>query len=488
MALIENVRQSDVYDELNQPSSSLLLAVSGGPDSTALLHLFARLRQRGDLNPNLFVGHVQHDMREEGPEEDRRFTRELAEKLNLPFRFRHVAVRDEVERNSVSPEEAARKKRYDALEDMCGETGSDVILTAHHRNDQIVTILLRLLNGTGIRGLRGIREQRLLRDGSLEGDKDAGNELQLMRPLLSVSRNAIIDYLNHHDLPWRTDPSNRQLHLRRNFVREVLVPHVRKRLGSSFPDLLLRIRDRAKQVDRQLRNRWSSINLDYEHHDGRVMIRRNQVEDLSPMLYTCFLRRVKQLLSLEDTGFRYHDLRRLKSLLKTGRTGREESLSGGVLVRLEHGWMMAERTGSGKEMSETVPGRAALSMPGRASWGRNEISARPAMTKKSEAVERMQTDPWSEVVDVSRIEGRLSVTCRRRGDRMRPLGLPGNKKVKDMMIDQKIPSSRRERWPVVRDRRKIVWIPGLRLSHHVRITNDTRSKHVFELRCRRSGE
>ncbi len=481
--MISNVRRTEIYRELKQIDEPVVFAVSGGPDSLAMLHLFDRLQNNGKLNCEICVGHVQHDLREEGPDEDRRFVRTFARRRDLSFQSRRITVREDLKNSSVSPEEIARRKRYEALRDICGDVGSSTLVTAHHRDDQVQTILLRILNGTGIQGLCGIRARRTMShpDGNEEPDRAEEHTVTLLRPLLPVSKQSIYDYLQKHNISWRVDPSNRELHLQRNYVRLKIVPYIRKLLDRDFPDLLLRIRNRACQIDEKLRSRWSENRLSYQVSDGRLVINRQDVVDLSTLLHPYFLRWVKRRLSLENT-IRYHDFRRLRSLVKKEKTGQEETLSGGLLLRLEHNVLVAESEHTPIGIREDVQPEV-VTIPGRTEWAAWKIGVTPVHGRINPLIERYRDTEWEEVVDVSRIRGSVRVTSRRPGDSLKPVGFNGHKKLKNMMVDRKIPRSERDRWPVLRDQAGIVWVPGIRLADRVRLRTCTRAKNMFLLSC-----
>lgn len=486
--MIQIVRSSTVFRQLRYRTGPVVLAVSGGIDSSSMLHLFKEFQCTNEVLFEPVVAHVQHDLREEGPEKDREFVQTMAEEYGMTFKCRKVQVRETVEQEAESAEAVARRKRYNALRKICQSVGANAVLTAHHRADQIQTILMRLWRGTGIQGLCGIRAVRPVEEPAVEQNRtsaadgtglhDETGRVQVLRPMLDVPKEEIIEYVEERDLSWRADPSNSNLKHRRNLVRERLVPRVRQVLKTSYPDLLLRIRERATSIDQSLRDTWSGKQIGMHRLEHDVMIPRSAVQNCERMLYPYLLRRIKRSLSLPET-VQYHDFLRLQELIENGTTGRQEVLSGGVVLRLEHRYVVARR--SSEEGKGSTAGAVPLNRPGTAEWMWYSFITRPV--GEGGLKPRYRSDSWKEVIDVSRAIGPFRITQRQPGDRIRPLGMSGHKKVKDIMIDQKIPASLRDRWPVIRDAKGIVWLPGLRLANRVRITDRSRSGQTFELSC-----
>ena len=190
--------------------SSVLCAVSGGPDSVALAHVM-----RG-LPYTIVLGHVDHQMRVHSAS-DALFVQALAKKWDLPFKRARVAVPSYAAAHKISPEEAARDLRYKSLLKMAKKAGCSVIVTAHTADDQAETVLMNFMRGAGPAGLAGIPPARPLANG-----------IQVVRPWLAVSRSDILAYLRSHRLRYREDPSNRSLRFTRNRIRKRVLPYLEK--------------------------------------------------------------------------------------------------------------------------------------------------------------------------------------------------------------------------------------------------------------------
>jgi tRNA(Ile)-lysidine synthase len=206
----------------------LLLAVSGGLDSACLLHSFAQKRSEGPASEALvlFAAHVHHGVRGEAADADAALVEAECARLGVPFRCLRIDCSDA---NGKGFEATARQERYRALLALKEELGCDALATAHHQDDQVETLALRLLRGTGLKGLRGILERR--EDG-------------VWRPFLSTTRAELAAYAQEHQVPYREDASNEDCHYRRNLARKRLLPA----LGQDSVRQMARIATLAERI------------------------------------------------------------------------------------------------------------------------------------------------------------------------------------------------------------------------------------------------
>lgn len=449
------------------------MAVSGGSDSVAGLLLLEKEIRKGQYSFSLHVGHVQHDLRDQGPQQDRFFVRKLCRELDVPFHSREVAVSDRLRKNSHSPEEVARTLRYRALGEIAEEQNISAVLTAHHKDDQIETLLMRLKRGTGVFGLTGIparREMNLPRRNS---------SVTVLRPFLNLRSEQLKQYLMSKDQTWREDPSNRNLKRTRNWIRHCLIPFLETKGGTNWQDQLLSIQKKARKIRRRTRRKWkqkrnhifrTSPKSLPEHH---LFLNRSETVELSPIFYWHLLRAIDRHLNGSSKYVSETDLNRLSSCLKRNQTGTSISLSGGLKLTLEHRGIHIRPEDS---HHESIPSSSILLPGGTQSWGHLNVTSHFIASDQIEAlVDDLRNDRWDEIVDEDSITSPLSIGPRTAGETIQPLGMDGRKKIKSIMIDQKIPRSQRSRWPIIRDRKGAIWIPGLKMADRVKISGETRS-------------
>jgi len=214
-------------ERLVYPGEKVYVACSGGPDSVALIHLFKNLPKKWKLK--LGVLHVNHGLRGKSSDADEKFVSCLAEKLEIPFLRSYNDVKKIAEKKQYSTEEAAREGRYEALSKMLLRTKHPKIAVAHNLNDQAETLLMRMIQGTGSRGLLGIRKQRKV------------GKVIYVRPLLSFSKEEILNYLDENKLKFRKDKSNLSKKIVRNKIRLELLPYLEKEYNPRVVQALARI-------------------------------------------------------------------------------------------------------------------------------------------------------------------------------------------------------------------------------------------------------
>jgi len=208
------------------PGSRLLVAVSGGADSVALLHALRSQPYR------LFVGHVDHQLRKNS-HRDARFVQALADQWDIPCRIVKVDVKARKKQHDETWEEAARYLRYNALQHLAQRWKCQAVVTAHTADDQIETILMNVFRGAGPAGLSGMPENRPLH---------ARSAIRLWRPLLQTRRTELRNYLSQHKLKWKEDASNKNQHFTRNYLRLSVLPLLERR----FPGIGARLLKMAK--------------------------------------------------------------------------------------------------------------------------------------------------------------------------------------------------------------------------------------------------
>ncbi len=214
----------------------ILLAVSGGADSIALLHTMQTLKAEGLFEGDFVCAHINHQLRGAEADEDEEFVIEETRRLNIPIETRRIETSSFARENKLSIETAARQLRLKSLIDIAKANNCNCIATGHQKNDNAETILQRLARGTGFRGLGGIWPRRLFAEN-----------ICFVRPLLCVSRDEILQYLNKRNLKWRVDHTNYQCTYRRNFIRHRLMPVLQQECKDSIIEQLFRLSQSARR-------------------------------------------------------------------------------------------------------------------------------------------------------------------------------------------------------------------------------------------------
>jgi tRNA(Ile)-lysidine synthase len=410
------------------------VAVSGGPDSVALLSALVELSPRQRLQ--LTVLHVNHALRPEA-EQEQQFVESLCQRWCLPCLVDKLHPRWK----ESGIEAWARKERYRFFQQTKEQHGLDAVALAHTRDDQAETVLFRLLRGTGRRGLAGIPPQR---DG------------WLIRPLLECSRQEVMAYLTAKRLLYVTDSSNTDLRYTRNKIRHVLLPLLEREFSPKIRPHLAQLAESLRQEEAWLDAQAQAA---YERvQDGSLHIvldrLRKEPVALHARLFRLWLAQAGQA---KEMGFRH--LQQIAAL-STGRISGEVAVPGGWLVRRE-GNMLS--LASHQTASICTSYQYAL-MPGdslvipEAGW---EVSMSLPYRWGSSLTEARQPDLWQAVFDADVLTTPLIVRNVQPGDRVHPFGMEGHKKIHDIFIDKKIARKRRRCWPLVESHLEVMWIPGL---------------------------
>jgi tRNA(Ile)-lysidine synthase len=420
---------------------TVLVAVSGGADSVALLHILTQLA--AELRLRLHVMHVDHGLRPDAAG-DAEFVRGLAARLALPVDVARVTVARE-----ASLEAAARAARYAALETHADRVGAQRIALGHTADDQAETVLMRMLGGAGVRGLAGIPAVRG----------------RIIRPLLEASRADVLAALQAAGLPWREDPSNRDPKFLRNRIRHDVLPL----LGASYsPDVVTTLnrvsrlcRETVDAIERVARRELDRLG---SPSDGAIVLPHAALAELPRQLAAEVLRQAAARLG-GHAPLRAWAHRGLARVLAAPPPRRPFRL-GGVTVEVSSGQLRlgraAPRALPSREL--TVPGTVALPEIGHV------LEAR-VTTATGYTVPRA---PYRVAFDAALVPSRLTVRARRRGDRLAPFA-GEERRLKTLLIDAKIPRWDRGRVPIVEADGRILWVAGVRRGREAPIVPATRN-------------
>jgi len=291
---------------------TLVVGVSGGPDSICLLHLLAQCR--GQLGISLHVAHLNHLLRGAESDGDADYVTKVANDLDLEITVERGDVRSYRARHHLSLEDAARRLRYQLFADVADRLGTDLVAVGHTADDQVETILMRLVRGTGARGLQGMQPVTVWPFLGRRG-------LTVIRPLLIVKRKETEEYCLRHGLEPRIDSSNLLLHQLRNRVRHELLPLLR-RYNPRIDEALLRtayaLSGELSFVEEHISRAWSESVIERE---GGFLVDKKRFAELHPALQRHLLREVagRLLGSLEDVEWKHIERMRTSFGLRTGK-------------------------------------------------------------------------------------------------------------------------------------------------------------------------
>ena len=450
---------------LLRPADKILLAVSGGADSTVLLHLMCALKAMGVVKTELICAHLNHQLRGSEADEDEDFVIRQAGGLNVPVITRRFDVRSFADKNKLSIETAARELRIKNLMDIAKANGCDLIATGNQKNDNAETILQRLSRGTGFRGLGGIWPRRTFNGG-----------IEFIRPLLCVTRAEIVDYLSQKSIKWRTDRTNIECSYRRNYIRHRLLPALQKQCSDSAVEELSELTCATRKFYSLVYNcadeTWPKL---ANCSDEKVMLDLRMLSTEPPAVKVELIRRSLAAVGCGERDLAQKHYERILQLAERNVSNNGLDLPGGFAAWREYNNLTFARVERISGPERQIGESAKVEVPGRTRFGDYLIKAtvlepngcdiEKFKEQKSESVE------W---FDLDRIKPPLVARFRKDGDKFWPLGLASQKKVGKFLTAAKVPQDVRRKVLVVTDSEKIIWLWPIRISEQARITPNIR--------------
>jgi tRNA(Ile)-lysidine synthase len=457
--LTVGVRRAIRRRGLLQPEDRVIAAVSGGADSLALAHLLAEIQPERGWQ---FVGlvHVNHGLRPGEADEDEAFCRGLAERLRLPLHRVYVDVRQRAAERRQSLEAAARDVRYAAFEEAAAALSATHVATGHTLDDQAETVLLRLLRGAATRGVGAIRARR----GAV------------IRPLLDVPHADLCAYLTARGESWRTDSSNADLRIPRNRLRHTVMPLIRDawpggtRALARFADLSL---DDEMCLQGMAAEVFSALAI---LRGGGVQLDVRGVGELPAALARRVVRQ-----AIESAGGRpsFADVEAVRRLARSGK--REGHLDLAHVAVERDATVIRVAAPAGVRGAASRPFYWPMPVPGATDIPETGVSILASL--KKEAAARQLLSDQTAVLQARAVRLPLAVRSRRPGDRIRPLGAPGARKLQDLLVDRKVPRRERDRVPIVIDAEgRILWVAGIAIAHDCRVTAPQSGVVILELK------
>ncbi|MFH1038562.1 MAG: tRNA lysidine(34) synthetase TilS [PVC group bacterium] len=444
---------------------SILVAVSGGADSVALLHLLRRLSPLLDLD--LRVVHLDHGLRGEAAKDDARWVRELAGRLNISCIAERRDVPAAIRKTGRSPEDAARMVRYEFFREVSERTGIAAVALGHHADDQAETLLLRLLRGGGPGSLGGMRPAR--KEGNLS----------FIRPLLSIRRGELRDYLEGIGEPFREDASNRDHRYLRNRIRHRLLPLLEADYSPRIREILVHLAEMEGERDDFLRDRLRPLFASVDPGTGPA-IDCALFQGLTRFEQGEMLREFLRKAGVENAHRRH--VKNLERIIG-GQSGRRLNVGGPGVVLKEHDRLIVvprAAPGSLHPWRLAIPGEAVIGEIGARLIARQYPRPAPLVLKQEVGLKKFwESYPRGrilrEYLDRERVVPPLTVRSRLPGDRYSPLGMKGSRKIKEIMINARVPLSRRDLIPVIEDGEKIIWLAGYRPEEGCRVRDETKT-------------
>lgn len=445
------------------PQQTVLVAVSGGPDSVALLHVLEGLRHRWKLK--LVVCHLNHQLRGKDSAADAAFVRSLGARLGLSVYGKTCNVRALASRRGLGLEEAGREARYRFLRAAQKKYRADRIALGHSRDDQVETILHHLLRGSGLRGLEGMTPIR---------------DEVFIRPLLDVNRADILDFLSAGGHNYRMDSSNQDRRFLRNRIRLDLLPLLERDYNPQVREALLKL-SKLAQVDNALLDAQAGQSLrDITiASPGRCQWEARALVALPDALRGRVVLKSLESMALAEGGFSSSHVDRVLGLAAEGKSGRVVELPAGVRAWRQFDHIVLSTV----PPSAAVPFDLILPIPGEVDppGGQWTLTARAIRPARKLSLDARNNSSCQAVIMLERTTGQLYVRSHRPGDRYER---EHSRTVKKLWNDARVPLEVRRYIPLVFEGQRLVWIPGFHPARNPAVREGSNVKTVhLSLNC-----
>ncbi len=460
----EYIRKHNLISARN----NILVAVSGGPDSVTLLDILHNLKTRLQID-TITVVHFDHRLRGPESDDDREFVRDLACGHGLAFHCGTADVHAFAAERKISVEMAARECRHAFFKEIATTLKAGKIALGHTASDQAEEVLLRLLRGTGPAGMRAMLPR------TAEG---------IIRPLLFATREEIFEYLQSRRLEYRDDSTNQELFCQRNRLRLQIFPLLREAFHPEITKTLARYAELANEEEswwaRQVEKSWTEALGEHAHNV--VSLDLPALRKLHPALLRRVLRYGIEKVRGDLSSITALHLQALVDNIASGKPGKSIRFPGGIEALRVSERLLVRKIGlSSPDYSDD---EVVASEPGT-----YEIGPFTLEIAMSNEVDRSSPSPGEHDfvrMDAGKIRWPVRIRFWRPGDRFRPLGMQGSKKLQDFFTDSKIPKAKRQDIPLLCDSEKICWVAGLRIDE--RVKTDAQTQAVITARLLRIRE
>lgn len=459
ISFTESVKAAIAEHRMIERGSTVVVGVSGGPDSVALMNVLNSLAS--ELDFKVVVVHMDHALREDSSA-DADFTAAAAAHLGLQCRIKRVNVKVIAADRSVSVEEAGRVARYEFFAEVAAEFDASKIATAHHLDDEIETFFLRLFRGSSIQGMQGIRP---VYD-------------RVIRPFIRTTRVQILDFLHMSGIEYRSDPTNLETNIDRNFIRGRVLPCIRERFPN-YGKPLERTMELIRQEDRFIAQIAERVCEDTVTVDKLALsLNLTRLRKANPVIVSrVILSALHKMLGPQVRLGRVH-VRSVEKLLYSEKPSGFVVLPGGLKVRRSYDQMLISLEPQEKlehAYQTQITGPGIYQLPPSPTKIRIQLSSRGILDPKSADGKRRA------FFDADSAAFPMTLRNTVPGDRLNLWGMEGSRKVKKIFIDLKVPREQRKLIPLLVKDSEILWIAGVRRGSGAGVTDSTREVVEVEI-------
>ena len=448
MDILKKVIKKIIEKNLIEKNDRIVVGVSGGPDSIFLLEVLLNIKE--EFNLSIFPVHINHLYRGKEAERDENYVREIGKKYNLEVFVKRKSMEQLAKDEKITLEEAGREIRYSFFDEVMEKTNSNKIALAHNFDDQIETFLFRLIRGTSLEGLEGINDTR---------------DNKYIRPINEIYKKDIMNYLDENNIIYMTDSTNLQNEYTRNSIRLDLIPFIEERYNPKFKEKIGNMLKEIREVNELLEP-------DYSKYISDNILKVDELnKEKSDYIKGKIINYYLTKNNIETTR------KKIESVMKILFSG------GSKKIKLEKDYTLVKEYDKISIVSRKMPQKEVkevkIIIPGECEFGNYIISA---------FIEEKKKDNNSyEFATCLKEKDELFIRSRKEGDKILPIGMENYKKIKDIMINLKVPKEERDKIPVILNDEEIVWVAGVRKSKKF-ISKDESKNVVLRIRRKYSAQ
>ncbi len=446
-----------VEHKLIEKRSKILVGFSGGPDSTALL--LALLMIKDSLDLSLLVAHVNYNLRGDDSQADEDFVREFCFSHNLYLVINRVNIESD-----TNIEATARDIRMSYFYSLLSDYKLDAIALGHNQGDNAETVMMNLIRGAGITGLRGILPK---------SDK-------IIHPLLNFTRNEICSFLEEEEVTWREDKSNQESAFTRNKIRNQLFPWISENLNPTIIDKLVSLSSLMLETEDFIEDHIDRTFKRYvlKHNDDQIVLSLKTLIHTKKLLrYYIFKKCLSQITGI-DSDIYQNNIMEIENIL-TSEGSKMINFPNKIFILKEYDHLIFTTKNPVSSKNKLPDAKTLEAIRPRLSFGEYRIKMKKI--KKLPSGKALSNNSNIAFIDYDEIDFPITIKNRENGDKFIPLGLAGFKKLKDFFIDEKVSKFDRDKIPIFTDANKIIWVGGMRIDNRVAITKKTTNILRIEL-------
>ena len=442
-------------NNLIKSGDRILVALSGGPDSVCLLYILIKLRET--LGIEIGAAHLNHMLRGEDALGDEEYVNKLCKDLNIPCYIKQVDINKYARENKLSSEMAGRSVRYDFFDEIISKYGFNKIATAHNANDQAETVLFRLMRGTGLEGLGGIKVSR---------------DNKIIRPILCLSRNEVEDYIEKEGLNPRIDKTNFEKVYNRNKIRLDILPYIKKHFNADIVQTLNRM-STLLQKDNDYLERSA-----YKYYEKNCLkskehfILKKELFNEEEAITSRVIRNALTEYSKSNYDFEMKHISEIIHLARKN-SGKKIDLPNKIYAENIYGDIYIKK----RIKKQKIDNKNEIVI------NKNDINGKKvefhnyklefSIIDNNNLIYKKNS--LKKFFDFDLIENFIVIRKRKDGDKMIPLGMKGTKKIKDIFIDAKVPKEQRDYIPIIEFDNNIAWLTGIKVSDEYKVNNNSKN-------------